>query len=62
MLHRFFLWTVSFFGILSVMGIYLGYLHQIYAGTSAIAIILSAVVSYLVTRRVRDEDVEHPRL
>ena len=61
MMHKFFLWFVSFFGMLSVFGIYLGYLHLISAQLSFFVIVFCGVGSYFVVRRVKGVKVRYLR-
>ena len=61
MIEKFFLWFVSFFGLVSVFGIYLGYLHLIYAQLSFLVIVFCAVVSYFVVRGMKGVNVRHSR-
>lgn len=61
MLEKFFLWFVSFFGILSIFGIYLGYSHLIYAEVSMVVIVLSAVISYFLVRNNKSYKVRYSR-
>ncbi len=61
MLEKFFLWFVSFFGMLSVFGICLGYLHLFYAQLSFLVIVFSAVCSFFVVKRVKGVKIKYSR-
>ncbi len=61
MIEKFFLWFVSFFGMLSVFGIYLGYLHLISAPLSFFVIVFCAVCSFFVVKRVKGVKIKHSR-
>ncbi len=61
MLHQFFLWFVSFFGMLSVFGIYIGYLHLINAPLSFLVIVFSVICSFLVVKSVKRVKIKYSR-
>ncbi len=61
MVEKFFLWFVSFFGLLSVFGIALGYLHLIYAHVCFFVIVFSAVCSFFVVKRVKGVKIRYSR-
>ena len=61
MLHGFFLWFVSFFGMLSIFGIVLGYLHLIYVPISIFVIAFCAIGSYFIVRRIKRIEIKYSR-
>ena len=61
MLHKFFLWFISFFGMLSIFGIILGYLHLIYAPMSIFAIAFCAAGSYFIVKRTKKVEIKYSR-
>ena len=61
MMHKFFLWFVSFFGMLSVFGIYLGYLHLVSAPLCFFVILFCGVGSFFVVKRVKGVEIKYSR-
>ena len=61
MIERLFVFFVAFFGMLSVFGIVLGYLHLIYAHVCFLVIVFCVVVSYFVVNGMKEVKIRYSR-
>lgn len=62
MLQKLYIQSICFFGLLSLIGIYIGYSKLIYPITSIGAIIISLLGSWVLTRKIKTEEIKNSKL